>query len=599
MQIIDENENEKENKQKEDSNEQDSVETDDMQEENKEENKVEEKDNNNVYDLFEEIKMKQKTDTEAMKIINEITENDFVNREEKVEAYIIQDDVLYKRVNRNKEWKLLLFVPMSMRTDVIRLCHDDVYACHHGITRTEQRVTERFYWPGYSKQIVVYINTCKYCAERKSARHMKPLLKSMPICTRPMQLLGIDGVGPYNITKKGNIYMLTAIDYYTKYAWAFPVPDMSTETIMKVIMKEIVCVHGAPESILTDRGSSFKSELANAIYALINTKKIQTTSYHPQTNGLVERMHRMMNDMLSCVCKENDNDWDENIQYIMMSYRKNKQATTGYSPFYLMHGREMKMPIDISIEKEMNDSDEYNDVERYVNVIMERMKKANEIVVSIQQGIVDERKNDIDDKKEKKKFRVGELVMVYIQQHKRGMKKKLEGRYEGPYEVVDEIGDVVRRIKKIGSAKKKIINVKKLKLYEKRKASTHIEQQEIDNETKCDQELEQIQNKKEKEKQNKQTEKGKQRLNEMNKRKEAEWKAQVPLQIAWNDNNNSIYTQDELVDRLKQFYKNDYRDAKRDLEQIDINIAKAYVKEKAEKDKVYMMIAQQLINKLQ
>ena len=446
------------------------------------------------------LKQQQKTDSETTKIINEMKANNFEEREQKVETYILQDDILYKRVKRHDTWKLLIFVPMSMRTDVIRLCHDDIYACHNGITRTEQRLSNRFFWPGYAKTIVSYVNTCRYCAERKSAKHVKPLLRGMPVCTRAMQMIGIDGVGPYNTTRKGNVYMLTVIDYYTRYAWAFPVPDMRTETIMNVIMKEIVCVHGAPEMILSDRGSSFKSELATAVYALINTKKIQTTSYHPQTNGLCERFHRMMNDMLACVCKENETEWDDNIQYVLMSYRTGKQATTGYTPHYLMYGREMKMPIDISIEREMNDEDEYTEVEKYVDAMTQRMRKANDIVVKIQQGIVDDRNEKQNENKQERKFKKGELVMLFINQHnKRGNKKKLEMRYEGPYEVVEEIGEVVRKIKKIGSAKKRIINVKKLKTYEKRNATTEAEQKQQDETTRCEEEKEHIQEERERE----------------------------------------------------------------------------------------------------
>jgi hypothetical protein len=560
-------------------------------------------------DLFTQIKEKQKTDTEVIKILEELKQKDYINREEKIETYIIHDDILYKRVIKEDGWKILIYVPSCLRNDVIKLCHDDIYSAHNGITRTEQRFCERFYFPGYSKSIYSYVNTCLTCAERKSGKHIKLPLLGMPVSTRPMQMIRIDLVGPYNKTQKGNMYMLTAIDYFTKYAWAIPIPDATTETIMKEIMKQIVCVYGAPEIILTDRGSAFKSELAEAIYALINSKKIQTTSYHPQTNGLIERFHRGMNDMLSCICKENPNDWDENIQYVMMSYHSVKQKTTGYTPNYLMYGREIKMPIDIIIERETQQDETFTDIQRYVNVITERIKKATEIVEHIQNQIVEKRKENIE--KLTPRFRKGELVMLLIMQHKKGIKKKLEARYDGPYEVIEEIGSVVRKIKKIGTAKRRIVNVKKLKSYEKNNnklSKTETEKKQTDTHehiTQSDDEKQMRLEQKQNEKTEKLVAEGRKRFEEMktNKKTEKEtenaWKASVPIEIAWNANKNTVYTEIELIKKLKEFYKNDYKDAKRDLEQINKQSVIDIMKEKPlNKEKIYETVAREIVIRL-
>lgn len=583
---------------------------DTQQEEIKQKENEQSDSNVNVIDLFTQIKITQKTDSEVIKIINELNENEYENREKKIETYIIENDILYKRVLRENGWKQLIFVPASLRNDVIHLCHDHEFSAHNGITRTEERLANRFYFPGYSRSIVSYVKTCQFCSERKSGKHLKLPLFGMPTCTRPMQLIGIDIVGPYNKTTNGNEYMLTVIDYFTKYAWAIPIPDTSTEMIMKKIMKNIVCVHGAPESIITDRGSNFRSELAEAIYALINAKKIQTTSYHPQTNGLVERFHRAMNDMLSILCKQNETDWDENIQYVLMSYRSAKQKTTGYSPNYLMFGREIKTPIDISIDNEINQDETFSDIQRYVNVITERMKKATEIVEQIQNGIVEKRKGETE--KLIPRFRKGDLVMLLIMQHKRGMKKKLEPRYDGPYEVIEELGTVVRRIKKLGTAKKCTVNVKKLKSYERRyeknnKISTSHNEQKQQNESefvsKSDEEQQMILDEKRDQINEKIIEKGEKRMREMNeemkKKSEPTWKASVPVKIAWNENKNELFSKNELIEILKKFYNNDYRDAKRDVEQIDKQLVINIMKEKTGKEKVYEIIADEILKKLQ
>jgi hypothetical protein len=523
----------------------------------------------NIDDLIERIKKEQRSDSEVMRIKEEMKEKTNLV-ETKIETYLIQDDILYKRVNRVEGWKLLLFVPTSCRTESITICHNSIYTTHNGATRTEQRYCDRFYFPGYHEMISSYVRTCDVCAMRKSSRHTKSPLMDMGIVTRPMQRIGMDSVGPYNKTAQGNTFMLTIIDYYTKYAWAIPISEMTTEVIMKKFMSEIVCTQGAPEVILTDRGTPFISELAKAIYEMIESKKVQTTAYHPQTNGLVERFHRHMNDMLACVCKDNEKDWDENIPFVMMSYNSAKQNTTGFSPHYMMYGREIKMPVDHALNDITQHEESYSDVQKYVQAIAEKMQYAKDIVTSIQEG-TSMRRNEILEKTPRV-FRVGELVMRLIEQHKRGTKKKLEPRYEGPYEVIEELSAVVRVIKKIGTAKRKIVNVRKLKTFIRRKHTDNVLEEEIkeDDNREIERQNEILRAEENKTEERKQI--GEKRLAEIEKERkrtqEPVWKLEVPAKIAWNEEKSCVCAQDELVVRLREFYRSATRPPRQELEQL-------------------------------
>lgn len=199
------------------------------------------------------------------------------------------------------------------------------------------------------KDVVDYINTCISCNERKTSKDdNKPVpleISSTP--SKPFQHVAIDVVGPLPLTKNGNKYLLTFQDIFTKYPEAIPMPDQTVETIAKKFVEKIICRHGCPERITSDLGSVFTSDLFKEICKLLKIQRINTTAYHPQANGVVERSHRTLMGFLSHFVNKDHNDWDEWIEFALMTYRATPHSVTKYSPYYLIHGREARLPTEI------------------------------------------------------------------------------------------------------------------------------------------------------------------------------------------------------------------------------------------------------------
>lgn len=118
--------------------------------------------------------------------------------------------------------------------------------------------------------------------------------------------------------------------------------DQSVNTIARKYVNHIICRHGCPEKLTTDEGAQFTSELLSEICKLLQVKQIQTTAYHPEANGVVERFHQTLMNFLSHYINEKQDDWDEWIDYALMAYRTTPHTATGYSPYYLNHGREAR-----------------------------------------------------------------------------------------------------------------------------------------------------------------------------------------------------------------------------------------------------------------
>lgn len=178
-------------------------------------------------------------------------------------------------------------------------------------------------------------------------RHKAPL---MPIPVEgAFDRLAVDCLGPLPESTRGNRYVVVFCDALTRWCEAFPVPSIDAPTIARLLVDEILCRHSAPRTLLSDRGSNFLSTLIKEVCQLMNTKKINTSSYHPATDGMVERMNNTIAESISMFVSSNQKDWDFFIPSILFAYRVSPCVSTGDSPFYLLYGREPRLPPDVSL----------------------------------------------------------------------------------------------------------------------------------------------------------------------------------------------------------------------------------------------------------
>lgn len=153
------------------------------------------------------------------------------------------------------------------------------------------------------------------------------------------------------LTERGNRYVLVFMGYLTKWVEAFAIPDQNATTIARILVEEIFCRHGAPEQLLSDRGANFLSELIQEICKILSVKKINTSGYHPQSDGLVEKFNSTLISLLSKVAKSGK-DWDRHLPFVLFAYRASVQESTRESPFYLLYGRDARLPSESVLSHE-------------------------------------------------------------------------------------------------------------------------------------------------------------------------------------------------------------------------------------------------------
>ena len=164
----------------------------------------------------------------------------------------------------------------------------------------------------------------------------------LPIIEEPFERIAMDIVGLLVKSKQGHRYILVVCDYATRYPEAIPLKKFTAPAVAEQFI-ELFSRHGVSKEILTDQGTNCTSQLLAELYKMIGVKALKTSPCHPQTDGLVEeRFNQTLKAMLRRLIQDEGQNWNELIPYILFAYREVPQTSTGFSPFKLVYGREVR-----------------------------------------------------------------------------------------------------------------------------------------------------------------------------------------------------------------------------------------------------------------
>jgi hypothetical protein len=270
--------------------------------------------------------------------------NEIAKLKRQSKFYIVRLDFLYKKQRQRNATKQFLRVIKETELDaILYMMHNDPTAGHFSTDIMFNKIRTRYYWPQMYESIRKYVQSCDAC-QRRGRPKTKNELHPIPVDS-PFYRIGIDFVGPLPRTSRGNKYIIVAMDYLTKWPEAKAVKDNTAKSVVKFLYEDIICRHGCPTKILSDRGSHFNNQLVTELMEQFHIRHNLSTPYHPRTNGLVERFNRTLCESLAKLV-ERSTQWDQYISPVLFAYRTSKQSATKIEPFYLVYGRNATLPID-------------------------------------------------------------------------------------------------------------------------------------------------------------------------------------------------------------------------------------------------------------
>lgn len=262
-------------------------------------------------------------------------------------GYEFKDDILY--ANHNDQLKLYIPADDSLRTRILRECHDTTTSGHPGVSRTVELVLRQFYWPRLRDTVKLYVQSCEQC-QRTKARNQPPygLLQPLPIPEEPWSVVTTDLIVGLPRTAQGYDAIATFVDKLTKMAHFLPTnTTVDAPGYAKLYFDNIVRLHGVPVRIISDRDSKFTSHFWKSLQSLLGTKLSMSSAYHPQTDGQSERANRSVEDYLRCYVNDRHNNWDQCLSAAEFAFNNAVNASTGFTPFFLNYGYHPRTPTSL------------------------------------------------------------------------------------------------------------------------------------------------------------------------------------------------------------------------------------------------------------
>ena len=345
------------------------------------------------------------------------------------------------------------------------MAHSDLTGGHLGVARTKEQVRRRAYWPGWSKFVKRYCESCQPCAKYRRGKPPKQGKLNPIVVGMTFEILSIDVTGPHPKSSNGHVYILTAIDQFTKFAFAIPMRNQEAETIARLLMEHVFSYFGVPMQILSDQGRNFESGLFKELCRCLEIDKIRTSSYKASTNGMLERFHKTLNAMLAKVIMDSQRNLDQMLPQVMAAYRASTHSVTGFSPNFLLFGQENRAPVDLV----MLNPEEVKDKELSVNEFVANkqllLMKSYDIVRNRLGVMAERRKKTYDFRVKQTEFYPNQKVWYFYPRKYTKRSPKFQCMYTGPYVVIKRLGTVNYFIKKNEKSAAFVVHVDKLKAY--------------------------------------------------------------------------------------------------------------------------------------
>jgi hypothetical protein len=236
-----------------------------------------------------------------------------------------------------------LVVPKKegLKKKILDEAHTLRYSIHPSSTKMYHDLRQQFWWTRMKHEIARYVSECDTCRKVK-ADYMKlgGLLQPLSILSWKWDDISMDFIVglPLTAHKFDSIWVI--VDRLTKSAHFIPVhTKYRVEMYAEIYVARVLCLHGVPKTIVSDRGSQFVARFWEQLHASLRTHLIHSSAYHPQTDGQMERVSQVLEDMLRACVIEYPGSWDKNLLWAEFSYNNSYQESLKMALFEALYGQ--------------------------------------------------------------------------------------------------------------------------------------------------------------------------------------------------------------------------------------------------------------------
>ena len=341
-----------------------------------------------------------------------------------LDQFEILDGILYF-VRESKDASLIytVVVPRHLVRKALEVAHDQ--SGHFGQFKSIKQAEELFYWPTIKSDVVKYLRECLSCQKFKHNKGMSQQYRELPVVSHPLERIAIDLTDMTN-GQEGHRYILTVIDHFSRYVKFYPLKSKHAQGIVAKL-SQYISDFGRPLSILCDNALEFTGRELRTWADLHGVELLYTTPYHPQSNGLIERMHRTLKSVLAQMCQGYPLRWPALLGECQWHMNRAIHSSTGVSPYVAFFARQpprfVTAPL-LTVQSESSDVQQLKRLIKDASVSSQRRYRA----------VANRKRRD-------EKVSVGSLVWVKSETPLPGTSTKLNAKWKGPYRVSEVIRD--------------------------------------------------------------------------------------------------------------------------------------------------------------
>ena len=332
-----------------------------------------------------------------------------------------------------------IYIPSSLRVEVLQSRHDDPAAGHYGVARSTELVTRDYWWPGLQSDVEQFVRSCDTCGRAKAPRHRKfGELQPLPTPEHPWESISMDFITDLPISE-GHTAILVVVDRLTKMSHFIPLAQLPTaEQTAESVVRNVFKLHGLPKTIISDRGPQFASKFWQRFMELLGVKVKLSTAFHPETDGQTERVNQTLEQYLRCFVNYQQDNWAALLPLAEFTYNNTLHASTRHSPFFANYGRhpsfDPRIPGEIRVPQA---EDRITSIAQALEELKQHLQRAKDTY----KYYADKKRQPGPD------FQVGDEVWLLSRNVSTARpSKKLDNKRLGPFAIDQKLSEHVYRL---------------------------------------------------------------------------------------------------------------------------------------------------------